>query len=148
MLFIIRLLNRWNRIRSETPHVVFLSRFLGSSINTARRARRQPFEKTINIFWPGGLDFWPMTLTYIRDLDILPLDLLPRFKGVHPSVWPGKWDTHRQCQNYYTKHVRNLGCNVRQCLHLLPLPSNDIFIQVMLICAMHWILQLIWLKVE
>ena len=53
-----------------------------------------------------------MTLTYELDLDIL----LPDF---HIKVLPGResetdrqahCDTHRQCQNYYTHHVRDVGC--------------------------------------
>ena len=65
-----------------------------------------------NIFWPGDLDLWPMTLTYELDLDILPLDLHTKdqvwmFVRSTVRVFTDRQtdrQTHRRCQNYYTRH--------------------------------------------
>ncbi len=64
--------------------------------------------------WP-----WPMTLTYKFGLDILPLDLHAKIQVcMSRYVCPfgrgsGNRCTHtdRRCQNYYTRHVPDVGCN-------------------------------------
>ncbi len=61
-----------------------------------------------------------MTLTYELDLDIFPLDIHAKIQvcmSVRSAVRVRRTDgqtdtqTHRQCQNYYTPHVRDVGCN-------------------------------------
>ena len=62
-------------------------------------------------------NFDPMTLTYKLDLDILPLYLHAEIQ-VHTSVRSAvrvvthtDRQTDTRCQNYYTHHVRDMGCN-------------------------------------
>ncbi len=63
----------------KTPHVVFLpviclSFFFGRSIDKLQGSQKS-MERPIELFWPCDVDLWPMTLTYLLDVDILPLDL-------------------------------------------------------------------------
>ncbi len=61
-----------------------------------------------------------MTLNYELDLDILPFDLHAKIQ-VRMSVRSARiarrtdrhtdTHTHKQYQNYYTQHVRDVGCN-------------------------------------
>ncbi len=108
----------------ETPHVavflavVLVNRFLGIILqHTFHRDGHG------NVFWPCDLDLWPMTLTYKLDLDILPLDLHAKFQ-VRMSVrlavrvvtdTQTDTHTHRRCQNYYTRHVTDVGCKNMFC---------------------------------
>ncbi len=58
-----------------------------------------------NELWP-----WPMNLTYIS----FHLTSMPKFKSVCcPFGWDSETDrqTDKRCQNYYTHHVRDVGCN-------------------------------------
>ncbi len=49
----------------------------------------------MNIFWPHDLDFWPMTLTFKVDLDILWLDLRAKIQSdVHLFGSDSETDTH------------------------------------------------------
>ncbi len=86
--------------------VVLLSFFFSKS--------QKSMEHTTEHFWPRDLDLWPMTLTYELDLDILPLDVHAKIQvcmSVRSAVRVRRKDghthtqTHRQCQNYYTRHV-------------------------------------------
>ena len=66
----------------------------------------------MNIFWPSDLDlhlwFWPRYPS-----------TWPPCKNSSLYVCPFGWDsetdththTHRRCQNYYTQHIRDVGCN-------------------------------------
>ena len=63
------------------------------------------------------LTFWPMPLTYGLDLDILPLDLNAKIQVCMSVCLAGtdrQTDRHihtdTRCQNYYTRHVRDVGC--------------------------------------
>ncbi len=58
-----------------------------------------------------------MTLTYELDLDILPPDLQAKIQvlmSVRLADRVRRTHTHTQtdgrCQNYYTRHVRDVGC--------------------------------------
>ena len=91
----------------KTPHVSDVSGVM----------RGKAFEMTMKRFfiqWP-----WPLTLTY--KLDILPLDLYKcqnssQFKIQAGRVRQTDGRTHRQCQNYYTHHIRDVGCkNLATC---------------------------------
>ena len=66
------------------------------------------------------LFFYLMTLTLIYELDLdnLPLDLHARIQVCMYVCSAGRVrrthrhrHTHRRCQNYYTYHVRDVGCN-------------------------------------
>ena len=64
----------------------------------------------MNIFWPR--DLWPMTLTYQLDLDIHALDLHAKIQvGMSVCSLRRAWQTDKQCQNYYTWHVTDVGRN-------------------------------------
>ena len=78
--------------------------------------------KTFLTWWP-----WPLTLTFDLDLDIIPLDLHTKIQ-VHMSVRFAvrvatdrhtARHTHRRCQNYYTRHVKDVGCKKRKESNLL-----------------------------
>ena len=90
-----------NTYALKTPHIVvsltgmLLSRF------PRRHSIVIPMETFLTLW------LWPMTLTYKLDLDILPLDLHTECLSVWP--WETHRDTHRRCQNYYTRHVTD-GC--------------------------------------
>ena len=77
---------------------------------------QKSIERHIEHFWPHDLDLWPMTLTYGPDLDILPLDLHAKIQ-VCMSVRLARiarrtnGHTDTRCQNCYTHHVRDVGCN-------------------------------------
>ena len=70
-----------------------------------------------NVFGPGDLDLWPMSLTFKLDLHILPLDLHAE-NQVRMSVYSAvrvvtynthtHTHTHSQCQNYYTHRWRGV----------------------------------------
>ncbi len=66
-------------------------------------------------FWPRDLDLWPMTMTYKLDLNILPLDHHAKNQVCLSVRSPTKVvtdsHTHTQCQNYYTRHATDAGCN-------------------------------------
>ncbi len=96
---------------SSIPHVIFLKRLLAGYIKASHSSRRLHIEMPIrNIIWSGDPDLWPMTLTFNLDLDILPLDLhakIPVCLSVHWSVRARHTD--RRCQNYYTRHITDMG---------------------------------------
>ena len=110
----------------KTPHVavfitvISVSRFFGNSIHEIIDDLQETFHWNThwNVFWPRDLDLWPMTLTYKLDLDILPLDLHAEIQVrmsvrlVVRVVTHTQTDRHihRQCQNYYTRHVTDVGC--------------------------------------
>ncbi len=83
------------------------------------KALRTQWNVPLNIF----LTSWPWPLTYKLDLDIIPLDLhakIPVCMSVRSAVREvtdtntqtmSKLFTHRQCQNYYTRHVTDVVCN-------------------------------------
>ena len=56
-----------------------------------------------------------MTLTFELNLDVFQLDIHAKIPSlhVHPFGWDCETDiqTDTQCQNYYTRHVRDVGCN-------------------------------------
>ncbi len=62
-------------------------------------------------FLPCNLDLWSMTLTYNLDLDILPLDLHAEIQVCLSVRLAVRVVTDRRCQNYYTRHVTDVGCN-------------------------------------
>ncbi len=68
----------------------------------------------MNIFLSRDLDIWPMTLTYEIDLAILPLDLHAKIqvctsvRSAVKVVTDRRTDT--RCQNYYIRHVTDVGC--------------------------------------
>ncbi len=107
--------NAKKRIRFEnTPRRVPTSFFFGRS-----KALRSQWNGPMNVLWPHDLDLWPMTLTYKLDLDILPLDLHAEIqvcmsvRSAMRVVTHTHTDRHTdtRCQNYYTHHVRDVGCN-------------------------------------
>ena len=53
-----------------------------------------------------------MTLTYILDLDILSIQvrMFVRFALIVVTDRHTHRQTDKQCQNYYTLHVRDVGC--------------------------------------
>ena len=68
-----------------------------------------------------------MTLTYKLDLDILPLDLHAK---IQVSMYIRLYvrvvtQTHRQCQNYYTRHVTDVGCN-NPCMYVCIFVSKQL----------------------
>ena len=62
------------------------------------QALRSQWNVQMHIFWPRDLNLWPMTLTHELQLDIVPLDQLPKSKSVCLSVRlgsrDGRMDTH------------------------------------------------------
>ena len=108
----IHLHHRKTTFALKTPHVVFLSFFFGRSIDAALESQ---WNILSNIFWLRDLDIWLITLTYELELDILLLDLHTKIH-VRMSVRSAVrvvTDTHtdRRYQNYYTRHVTDVGCN-------------------------------------
>ncbi len=81
--------------------------------------------------WEGfnGISQWPffdpVTLTYELDPDILPLDHYAKIQvciSVLSIVRVRRTDTQieRRCQNYYPRHVRDVGCNKNSTLWSVP----------------------------
>ncbi len=119
-----------NRIRIKiTPCRIPYSWFFSSSMGEIMDDLRETFHWNThwNVLtsWP-----WPMTLTYKLDLDILPLDLHAEIL-VSMSVCLAvrvvaqrhtHRNQHRRCQNYYTRHVPDMGCKTAQ-LHR-PMPPD------------------------
>ncbi len=94
----------------KTPHVVFLPVvFLSFSFGRLSEINGMS-QCTFLTSWP-----WPMTLNYGLDLDILPLDFHTKIQ-VCMSVRSAaiarqtQTETDTRCQNYYTHHVRDMGC--------------------------------------
>ena len=79
----------------------------------------------------GYAPLWPMTLTYELDLDIFPLDLHAKIQvcmSIHSAGIARRTDT--RCQNYYTHHVRDVGCKnfdviSRLCASDIPTENSD-----------------------
>ncbi len=103
-------------------------------------------------FWPSDLDLWPMPLTYQLGLDILPIDRHAKIQ-VRTSVCLAGiarrtgGHTHTWRQNYYTQHVRNVGCKnirlrfLRQTQMtgplLLPVSSQVVSLQIVTACCVY-----------
>ncbi len=115
---------KWKRIRFEfTPyrHIPQSHKWF-TSLASSFIAPISECYKTFHhwyVHWhisgPDELEGWPMTLTYKLDLDILPLDLNAKiqvFMSVRSAGTSKQTDTQiTWCQNYYTRHVTNVGCN-------------------------------------
>ncbi len=113
-----------NAYALKTPHVavfitvILVSQFFGNSICEVIDDLQETFHWNTkwNVFWPGDLDLWIMTLTYKFDLHIIPLDLHSEIqvcmsvRSVVRVVTHRQTDTHRRCQNYYTRHITDVGC--------------------------------------
>ena len=95
---------------------------------------------------------WPLTLTYELDLDILPLDHHAKIQvcmSVRSAVIVVTHrHTHRRCQNYYTRHVRDVGCkHVRNITiyqldehHVIGAPSTPLTPSSSLLSNARWAL--------
>ena len=62
-------------------------------------------------------------MTYKIDIDILPLDLHAKIQvpmSVSSAAIARRTDgqTPKRCQNYYTQHVRDVGCNKKSLSEL------------------------------
>ncbi len=117
----------------KTPHVVFLSCFLGSASSSILAARlhqyivhvvrRNAIEITKNVFFT--LLPWPMTLTYKLDLDLLPLDLPAKIQvcmSVHSTVTVRRADgrTDRQTDDAKTiTPITSEMWGVKSNIHLI-----------------------------
>ena len=103
-----------------------MSFFFGRMTQTqteSQKALRSQWDISTYYFWPHVLDLWPTTLNYELDLDIHTLDSHAKIKvcmfvrsadRVRRTHTQTHRQTHRQCQNYYTHHVRDMGCNDRK----------------------------------
>ncbi len=116
----------WKHPTSYSYQSLFLSFFFGrwsySSVSSLAGEVTRLSEVNGDVPLTIYLTSWPWPLTY--DIDLLTW---PRYA----STWPpcqnssmyvrpsGEWDgrthtdrhTQRRCQNYYTHHVRDVGCN-------------------------------------
>ena len=102
-----------NAYALKTPHVVFLPDLFLSFFFGWLSEMNAHFLTS----WPW---LWPMTFTYKLDLDILPTDFHAKIQvctTVRSAAMARRTDrhtdrqTHRRCQNYYTHHARDVGCN-------------------------------------
>ncbi len=98
----------------KTPHVVALPFIYGVECIQFHAL----LASLKNVFRPSDLDLWPMTLTFKLDLDILPLDLHTEIQvcmSVRLAVRVvTHTQTHKRCQNYYTRHVTYVTWGVKK----------------------------------
>ncbi len=91
-------------IKTKKPHTLWKHPTWYSWVSSL--AFRSQWSVPMNIFWPRHLDLWPTTLTYERDLDILPLDLHAKIQ-VRMSVCSLRraTQTHRQTHTHTHTHT-------------------------------------------
>ena len=112
----------WGRMNNSFPQMgssikitMSASLSLSCSLWSSSKITSGVFIKS-NIFWPGDLDIWPMTLSFKLDLDILPLDLHTKnqvcmsFCSAVRVVTDGWTDRHTDNVKTITP-VADTGCN-------------------------------------